>query len=347
MLPFSIAYQTERVKLFDQVPLDLPLCICIEPTNVCNFRCLMCWQSTDEYRQNGGPFQNMDMELFQITLRSMQEFCRKKKGKIKLIKLYSAGEPLLNRNIGTMLKEIKEADISQQVEITSNAALLTPELAKAMVDYGLDYFRASIYSVDPENHKRITKAEVTPEQIRENIAYLHAYRKAQGKYKPYICAKIIDTHTNENEAFKRLYENISDEQLIDVPWIVPKLRENALGKLYGSVSEGAVAQEKYISQAGGNNRKVCRYPFTHMTVRSNGDVVVCCTDWPRDTLLGNVREKSLESIWNSPELYRFRVMQLTTKGENHPLCSTCEIPLQGTPEDSLEKFPVERLLHRM
>ena len=54
--PWSTAYQNNRVKLIDAVPLDVPLCICIEPTNVCNFKCLMCFQSSEEYKVGGGPF---------------------------------------------------------------------------------------------------------------------------------------------------------------------------------------------------------------------------------------------------------------------------------------------------
>ena len=37
VVPFSEAYQKNRLTLREVVPLDVPLCICIEPTHVCNF----------------------------------------------------------------------------------------------------------------------------------------------------------------------------------------------------------------------------------------------------------------------------------------------------------------------
>ena len=98
-----------------------------------------------------------------------------------------------------------------------------------------------------------------------------------------------------------------------------------------------------IEQALYKERKVCRYPFTHMTVRSNGDVVVCCTDWSRYTLVGSISDNTLEEIWNSKKLYDFRCMQLKTKGAHHALCATCELPLKDTSEDDLDDFPVEKL----
>lgn len=55
-----------------------------------------------------------------------------------------------------------------------------------------------------------------------------------------------------------------------------------------------IVQSSYYKE-----RKVCRYPFTHMTVKSNGEVVVCCADWMRNTLIGNVMSNSMEEIWNS------------------------------------------------
>lgn len=243
-----------------------------------------------------------------------------------------------------MLRKIKAANICKQVEITTNGALLTHDLAKSFVDLGLDYLRVSIYSVLDEGQKRVTQSKVTPKEIRDNIKYLKEYRDKIAKNKPFICAKIMDTHSDENEQFVNMYKDVSDEQIIDTPWILPKLEENALDKLYGE--KGEEAQEAYLEKAMFKQRKACRYPFTHITIRSNGDAVVCCTDWSRDTKLGNVLEKKIEDIWNSKELYNFRVMMLKTKGIYHPICATCELPLKDCKEDNIDGFPIEKLSYK-
>lgn len=345
-LPWSTAYTSQRVSLKDSVPLEVPLCICIEPTNICNFKCLMCWQSTEEYKRDGGPFHNMDMVLFRKIISDIKDLCEKTKKKIKLIKLYSTGEPLLHPEISAMVKAIKEAGICDQLEITTNAALLTKELAESFVNLGLDYLRISIYSVLPERQEHVTQSRVTPECIADNVRYLKEYRGLQGKDKPFITAKIMDTHTNENDIFKEMYQSISDEQLIDVPWELPKLEENALDKLYGSKEDGHKAEIEYLNKVGTSTKQVCRYPFTHMTLRNNGDAVVCCIDWARDTKIGNIFKQTIEDIWTSKELYDFRVMQLKTKGAHHPLCGDCPLPLQNKPEDDLSGVLIESLKYQ-
>ena len=85
------------------------------------------------------------------------------------------------------------------------------------------------------------------------------YRDAQNKKKLFICAKIMDTHDMENDEFFGMYRDVSDEQLIDPPWILPKLGENALDRLYGSEEKGDEAQAAYLEQALYKTRKVCRY----------------------------------------------------------------------------------------
>lgn len=69
-------------------------------------------------------------------------------------------------------------------------------------------------------------------------------RERLGKKKPFICAKIMDMHDEENERFKEVYRGISDEQVIDVPWNIAGLEENSLDKLYGA--DGEKAHEEYL-----------------------------------------------------------------------------------------------------
>ncbi len=340
--PWSTAYQNDRVKLIDAVPLDAPLCIIIEPTNVCNFKCLMCWQSTEDYKKDGGPFSNMDMKLFEKIIDDTKSMVEKY-GKIKLIKLYSTGEPLLHPQIGEMVKKIKEADICVNLEITTNGSLLTPELSRQLVEYGLDYLRVSIYAIDKDEEKRITQTNIAPDTIAENVKYLYEYRNKEQKEKPFICTKIMHVDENTDARFKAMFSDRSDEQLVDIPWNIPKLKEESLDKLDGSKENGELAQQSYLDSALYKQRKVCRYPFTHITIRNNGDAVVCCQDWARDTKMGNIQKKTLEQIWTSKTLYNFRVMQLKTKGINHPLCATCELTLRDSAEDNLDDLPIDRL----
>jgi len=51
-------------------------------------------------------------------------------------------------------------------------------------------------------------------------------------------------------------------------------------------------------------------------------MVLCCADWERTTILGNVKEKSIEEVWNGEKAISIRKKFLSgdTKGI---LCHSC------------------------
>jgi len=57
----------------------------------------------------------------------------------------------------------------------------------------------------------------------------------------------------------------------------------------------------------------------------NGDVVLCCMDWRRETVLGNVKNSSIEEIWNGERYKNFRefVTGITESPTNF-ICKRCE-----------------------
>lgn len=345
-IKFSEAYSQNRVVLADVLPLEVPLCISIEPTNICNFKCKMCGQNSTEYKEHGGPFSLMEIDLFDKVIDQIVDWCGNNK-KVKLMKLYSLGEPLLHPQIGYMLKKIKEAGIANQVEITSNASLLTEKIARELVDNGLDYFRASIYSIYNDKLSEVTQQKkYSADTVKANLGYMKQYRDEKGLTKPFICSKMFqDDSTDENAVFQMEYKAVSDEQFIDVAFEVPGLENSSLDNLFGE-ENGAHADAIYHERALYKERKACRYPFTHLTIKHNGDVVICCTDWLRDTKLGNVNDTTLEAIWNSKNLYDFRSMMLKTKGINHHLCATCEIPYKDCKEDNIDSVSIDRFSWR-
>ena len=192
-------YISDRKVLKDILPLNKPLCISIEPTNLCNFKCVMCFHGNNEYAEEAKPLRNMNMECFYKILNDIKNWNGKEK--IKLIKLYSLGEPLLHPNICEMVKAIKEADICEMIEITTNASLLSEKISKKLVEYGLDVLRISVYGADDEHMTEITKSSFKPADIIQKVDFLKKYRNEIGSNKPVIIAKMLNTYSDENDKF--------------------------------------------------------------------------------------------------------------------------------------------------
>ena len=57
--------------------------------------------------------------------------------------------------------------------------------------------------------------------------------------------------------------------------------------------------------------------------RPNGDVVLCCVDWERTTVFGNIHEQSLREIWNS-EKYRAYRRRMKERDLAGTLCEHCQ-----------------------
>ena len=67
----------------------------------------------------------------------------------------------------------------------------------------------------------------------------------------------------------------------------------------------------------------CAIPFWRFWVIWNGDVVVCCADWHRTTVMGNIKDQSIEQIWNN-KLYREHRERMLSGETEGLICHDCK-----------------------
>jgi len=83
------------------------------------------------------------------------------------------------------------------------------------------------------------------------------------------------------------------------------------------------------------NYKKCHLPSYKLFLDYNGNVLLCCNDWNRDHVYGNIYEKNIYDIWiESLKEKRFELISGIRKGP----CATCNV--QGTRygKDSVDFF---------
>lgn len=325
----------KRTILRDVLPLKKPYALFIEPSNFCNFHCVQCPHGTDNYSDIAGPLMNMSRACMD---RLIDELAAWEGEPFRVIRLYLEGESLLCPDFIYLLKRIREEIPVGRIELTTNASLLTEEIAQALVQYELDYVRISIYSVRPQRHIEVTKSTAfTPEQIRKNVERLKTIRG--NREKPCIYVKMLETFDGENEEFKEYYRGIADEIAIEPCMNWSNTQEaDFIESLYG-------AQAQNVRDALKKNRVekyACPYPFHTLSIKSNGDVLVCCVDWHRDTKVGNIFEQSLQEIWNGQDLYQLRELHLCHKREMNRSCAHCEIPFRSAAEDNIDGISIEQ-----
>jgi radical SAM protein with 4Fe4S-binding SPASM domain len=261
--------------------------------------------------------------------------------KLKVVKLSLYGEPLLNKNFCDMLKLVKEADIAERIETTSNVSLLTPEICENIVTGGLDYIRVSIYSPLQKKHETITGSDIDIRAIHQNIKTLQEVKLKLNSHTPFVAVKMLDTYSEENELFMNMYKNVADELYIDKPhnWVGCD-EKNFITSLYGE----NIDKVKADMSTSTNNRHACGLSFYIMAVRNNGDASPCCNDWLGGTNIGNIYQTGMREIWQGLPMRNFWKMQLRGENYKNPSCKNCDIYRSNYyAKDNVDGFSAEKI----
>ena len=338
MINYTELKDDNRKSLRDIIPLAKPFTLVVEPSGLCNFRCVMCFHSARGNEYFNSNRRNMPFDLFRQIVRQASEW---EDDKFKVLKLSLYGEPFVNPDFCRMLSLARDSEIAERIETTSNVSLLTPEICEGLVSGGLDYIRVSVYSPIQAKHEVVTSSKIDINQIRNNLEVLQNIKQRRDSVTPFIAVKMLDTYGEENDIFREMYKGVADEIYIDKPhnWVASE-EKSFIGSLYGSDNSAV------ISDLSGqdNNCKVCGPSFYTFAVRSNGDAAPCCVDWSGGTNIGNILESSLKDIWQSERMKNFWKMQLAGENSNNPSCRNCDIYKSSYyAKDNVDGVPVERL----
>ena len=326
-------YGTERVKLAEVVPLAAPYSAFVFPTTYCNFKCAYCGHSlghAEMKRQYDFQPEHMTMETYEKTVEQLAEFPQK----LKLLSLTGQGEPLLNPHIADMVRLAREKGIAERIEIISNASMLRPALADALIDAGLDTLRVSLQGLSSEKYATICKARVNFEELLENLRYFYAHR---GKTKLFLKVMDVALEEGEDEKFYALFSDMTDRMYI----------EHMLPAYDGvELTQGMkIEHDRYGTKTEGI-RKVCPLAFYMLGVFPNGDVEPCDTIY-KPVVLGNVHEMRILDMWHGEKLREFCQLQLAGRREENKRCAHCCAPNDvAHPEDVLDGA-AEEILARL
>lgn len=190
--------QPRTTNLKDVLPLRFPMIINVDPTSVCNMTCKFCYHSVGL-----NPKGVMKFDLFTKIINDIKESGTK----LKVLRLYAFGEPLLNKNFVEMVKYAKEAGIAETIDTTSNGSFLTPELNLRLIDAGLDRINISVYGMNDSQYLDFTGAKIDFNKYVENIKHLYENRK-----KCFIFIKINGDEIPKEDVqeFLKIFTPISD-----------------------------------------------------------------------------------------------------------------------------------------
>ncbi|WP_295749326.1 radical SAM/SPASM domain-containing protein [uncultured Oscillibacter sp.] len=324
----------ERHKLEDVLPLKTPYSINIDPCNICNFKCKFCAVQTSGEALNFKK-QMMPLPLFEKIVDDLSAF----PDKLKLLGVVGNGEPLLNPDFPQMVRYVKDKGIANLVETNTNGSKLNPELNQALIESGLDRIRISVEAVSEEGYLEIAGVNIDLERFIYNIKDLHRRSiHAGGSCEIYIKTVDAAVDTEEKRAlFFRLFESACDKIFID--HVIPLWAD------WQDIHDRFSIQKVGVHGQDVQTIQVCPYPFYSLCINSDGMVVLCCADWKRELVVGDLKKQTMMEIWNGEALRTFWIDMLSGHKEPYSMCKKCQLPMYDC-NDNIDAH-AERILKRM
>lgn len=299
----------DRTPLQEVIPLSTPFVLFVDPASTCNFRCAFCPTGDRELIRSTGRWQGqIDFDLYKKVVDDLGEFDRP----LRVLRLYKEGEPLLHPRFADMVRYARESGHVEYIDTTTNGYLLTPDRVDPILEAGIDRINISIDGMSTGQYWEFTKTRVDFEGFVSNIRRLYE-RKGRCE----ICIKIPgDILSKEDkQRFFDTFGDIADRVFIEnfAPCWPGFDVEERTGI---TITEGIYGNTvKEVS--------VCPYIFYSMAVNSDGTVSLCFLDWARTLVIGDVRNQSLQAVWNGKLMREHRIAHLQDRRKDNPTCATC------------------------
>ena len=300
----------ERIDLRAAIPLARPMTIYIEPTNICNCSCRYCPESFENYELiSGGKFVLGDQH-FELIAKQIADL-----GRLETLNFYMMGEPFANKNLLSFVAKAKKYKLAERIIVTSNGSLVNDRIFSAICESGLDYLRISIYGSDESEHREVTQSGVKLSRIKRNIKGLIDYRNDNDFQKPFIYVKKISGGSVSDARFLDLFSDSGDEVIIEP---VMNWNDPSEGRLAG-VSASDLLEMDYFKI----KKNVCPFPFYTLVIHADLNVSVCCVDWNKKLVVGNLRSDTLIDIWTGEKLRALQIKHLMGERCSVEGCNKC------------------------
>ncbi len=283
-----------KFKLYPKkrIVSDFPIYALIEPTSICNLRCVMCYQSDDTFTKKN----YMGMMDFQLFKRAVDELVE---GGCRALTLAARGEPLLHDQFIDFINYASGK--FYELKVNTNAMLLNENISRAILESGVNEL---VFSIDSHTKGVYERIRILGkfDQVHENIKKFHEIRQKfypSSKVKTRVSGMLFDPEQDELQ-FKDYWTNIVDE--VGYAFVRPQW-------------------DTYSNPEHPDNTEACQNLWGRIYVWWDGIVNPCEQDYKSTLSPGRFPEKSLREIWHSKNISELRAKH--NKGERNK-CYPCD-----------------------
>jgi len=269
-----------------------PTSVLVETTLRCPADCIICPNKKINTRPKDMPWELFRKIVDECKGKGVREFCP-----------FVHGEPLAYPFIAKALNYVSAALPDTTIHIYTNGYLLDSRRSSLLLKSNVGYVHFSIDGISKAVYERHRRGLVY-EQVMANVTnFLVRCRREKRRITTRVVFTLTPDNEQEVEAFRLFWQG-----MVDTVDVIPCDGRGGEGRT------PALEQGKMLP---------CLYLSSRAYILSDGSAVPCCKDWVGYTVLGNVAEESLESIWNSRDYERLREDVSRGIFSNSEACRRC------------------------
>jgi radical SAM protein with 4Fe4S-binding SPASM domain len=304
----------------------------IETTNYCNMTCVMCPRTIFMKRKNVWiedgvfekvlssikPYEKKELEEFWSWLENNTSFDHKEISEngfyfsivSRCLILHGYGEPFLDKFLIKRIQLCKEKNIPTYFSCTP--ATMTIEKATEAMQAGLNVLKFSLDAMDDESIKSIRGKKANYDESIEKILSLIEIKNKNNFQTIFVPCMISFKKDEKSIELQKKFLNFWKDK--DV-YAYIKSQDN----------RWLFEQDKNLNNNSHYAKQYCEYPWTSLTVMADGNVVPCTQISNNEIVLGNIKDNTLEEIWNGKNYQEFRKMHISGKfPDNHKCKKSCD-----------------------
>ena len=281
-----------RKKKLDQYPPYLQ----IEPSSICNYRCIFCYQTTLS-------FSNKKIKSYGYNeFRYVQKYCRSSYGNIEFLSLASRGEPLICKDFNKMM----EYSIGKflNLKVNTNASLLTEKKCHSLLCGGA---KTIVFSADAAEEPLYSKLRVRGklDKVLRNIELFQKIRETNYKNNKIISrvSGVLVEKEQNMESMKQLWGGLVDQ--------ISFVKYNPWENVYSSPMS--------------NVTNSCSDLWRRMFIWFDGKINPCDTDYKSVLEIANISQNKISEAWQSKNYGRLRSNHILGKREKINPCNRCTV----------------------
>lgn len=275
---------------------DFPPCVQVEPTSICNFKCVFCYQTDKEFNNPKGEHMgNMPLDMFKKIIDELE-------GNVESITLASRGEPLVHKSIGEMLEYMNGKFLASK--LNTNASLLTEKRCHQILSSDI---QTLVYSADAAEEPLYSELRVggSLERVLKNVKMFYDIKN---KHYPdsKIITRVSGVKVNSDQDIN-LMNDFWGEYVDQVAFVNYNPWENTY-----------LRSESHVSTP-------CSDLWRRTFIWFDGIMNPCDVDYKSHLRVGNIQDINVSKNWLSDSYNQMRQKHLQDKRDSIFPCNRCTV----------------------